>query len=376
MVNIFNPDERAFNYMLEQTGKELTLNGSTQIKAILSSVPVNANGYDDKYLSTLSPIKQGDMVDYLLSQWIVISQINGMRTVKYKGIMRKCNNTMIVNVSGILHVVPIIVTDKVALNVDVSTYITTLDNQIYIVVQNDAINSNIKINDIYKIGNLNYKVVNIDDISISGLLYIKMDFSAEQQILPNYSVEILNGESFTTNVGTPVQLNIQQKDGDVILTEPLPAIFTSSDEAIATVDSLGMVDPMSLGSCVITVALASDLAVNNSISITVEEIPLVETYVLTLTGSSQPDTEIISGYTKTYTCVKKNSQGVVVEGALFDFTVIPGTTPVDKYTLTILSDTQCSIKANAATYYIDLWATDRSDNTLTISKHIKLKSLF
>lgn len=372
MVKLFEPDISSFNYMLEQVGKDLTLNGSTPIRAILSSVPVNANNHDDKYISTLYPIKQGDLVDYINSKWLIVSQVNGQRIVKYKGVMRKCTHSMIINADGVLYEVPIIVTDKISLNTDSNTYFVTLDNEIYILVANDAINSNIKIDDIYKIGNWNYEVQNIDDISKSGLLYIKMDFTAEEQVLPSYSITITNGDTLTTDMDTPVQLNVEQKDRDTVLTEPLPMIFTSSDETIAIVDTLGYVTPISVGSVTIKVELESDSAVNDSIAITVEEVPVVETYTLELTGS--PD--ISSGSTKTYTCVKKNSSGVVVEGATFDFTIDPGSTPSSAYTFTVVNDVSCTIKCNQCVYYVDLIATDRTDNTLTVSKHIRLKALF
>jgi len=363
-----------FQNLLSVAGMDILINGSST-RALITNTNVNQNS-DNKKITTLDSIERGFLIDYDNAIWLVVSEVNGKIYGKYKGIIQKCNNTIIVNVAGILHTVPCIVTDKASLNTDVTTYITTLDTQIYIMVANDIINSNIKVNDIYKIGNLNYQIKNIDDISKSGLLVLKLEFTSTEQVLPSYSVSITNTEPVTTDTATPVQLTIEQKDGDTVLTEPLPMVFSSSDNAIATVDSTGMITPVSVGNVTITVQLESDATVNDSIAITVQEVPVVETYYLELTGNIQPDTEIKSDQTKTYTCVKKNSSGAVVDGALFDFTVNPGTTPTSAYTLTILNDTQCSIKCNQYTYYIDLVATDRVDNTLSVSKNIKLMSLF
>ena len=66
----------------------------------------------------------------------------------------------------------------------------------------------------------------------------------------------------------------------------------------------------------------------------------------------------------------------IVVGATLDFIIDPETPPADKYTFTVLDNTQCSIKANGATYYINLIATDRTDNSLTVSKRIWLNPLF
>ncbi|KUO75708.1 MAG: hypothetical protein APF81_17685 [Desulfosporosinus sp. BRH_c37] len=365
------------DFLLYEKGEDFLLNGVTQ-RGLFVEATEKISFYDDIILTSAVPFKTGGLVYYQNSNWLMISEIQNNEDIDtsiYRARIRKCNNTLTLNISGILHTIPCIVMDKISLNIDSSTYISTLDTQIYILVANDAINSNIKLNNIFKIGNLNYQVRNIDDISKSGLLYIKMDFTVEAQVFPNYSITITSGESVTTDIVSPVQLNIEQKDGETVLTEPLPVIFTSSDEAIATVNSIGLVTPVSVGSVTMNVALESDTAVNDSIVITVEEIPVIETYTLELTGSIQPDTEVKSGQTKTYTCVKKNSSGVVVEGALFDFTVIPGTTSPAAYTFTILNDTQCTVKCNQYLYYIDLVATDRSDNTLTVSKHIKLRGI-
>lgn len=140
--------------------------------------------------------------------------------------------------------------------------------------------------------------------------------------------------------------------------------------------SYGYVTPVSVGNVSIKVELESDETVSDSIAITIEEVPVIETYTLELTGSVQPDTEIKSGQSKTYTCVKKNSSGVVVEGAEFDFTIDPGSTPASAYTFTVVDNVSCTIKCNQSLYYIDLIATDRADNTLTVSKNIKLRAVF
>lgn len=374
MFNYFefnNPTD--FQYLLNSAGEEILIKG-TPSRALITNTNLTESR-DNKKITTLDNIECGFLIDYDSKKWLIISEVSGKRYNKYKGIMQRCNNTMIVNVAGILYHVPCIVTDRASLNTDTTQYITTLDTEIYIMVANDATNSNIKVNDIYKIGNLNYQVSNIDDISKSGLLVMKMEFTLTEQVLPNYSISITNTEPLTTDTATPVQLTVEQKDGTTVLTNPLPMVFSSSNNAIATVDSTGLVTPVSVGSVTITVQLESDASVNDSIAITVEEVPVIETYTLELTGNVSPDTEIKTGQTKTYTCVKKNNSGVVIDGATFDFVVNPGTTPTSAYTFTVLNDTQCSIKCNTYLYYIDLVAINREDNTLSVTKTIKLRSL-
>lgn len=355
-------------------GQDILINGISA-RALITNTNLTESK-DNRNISTLENIECGYLIDYDDGKWLIVSEVSGKRYNKYKGIMQKCHNTLTVNIAGILHRVPYVVTKKVNLNIDVTYYLTVLENEIYILVANNTINSNIQLNDIYKIGRYNYKVISMDDISRPGLLLMKMKYSEEGQVLPNYSITILNGNTLTTDTATPVQLNVEQKDGETVLTDPLPMVFTSSDISIATVDSTGMVTPVSVGNVTITVSFESDTTVNDSIVITVEEVEVPETYTLELIGDTSPDTEIVQGKTKTYTCVKKNSLGIVVDGAVFDFTIDPESTPADKYTFTVLDDIQCSIKCNGSPYYINLIATDRTDNSLTVSKRIALKPLF
>lgn len=375
-MDIFRYVDSDFNYIQSMVGDDILINNSTQVKkAVINNLPVNSQS-DLRTISSTEELNGGDYITWDSGKWLIISEIGHKRFNYYKGIMQKCHNTLTVNVAGNLYRVPCIVTDRINLNTDTSTYITTLDNEIYILVANNTINSNIKVNDIYKVGKLNYQVKSIDDITKSGLLIMKMKFTEEEQVLPNYSISITNVLPVLTDIETPVQLTFEIKDGDTIITNPLPVVFTSSDEEVAIIDKDGLINPVGLGNATITVSLESDATINDSILITVEEVEVPEVYTLELTGNTSPDTEIIQGKTKTYTAVKKNGLGDIVEGAVFDFTIDPETTPADKYTFTVLDDTQCTIKANGATYYINLIATDRTDGNLTMSKRIKLKPLF
>jgi hypothetical protein len=183
--------------------------------------------------------------------------------------------------------VPCIVEDAIRLysmGIDTNKYIVEPNTNVVVRVANNAITSLIARNDIYRIGANNYKVIDISDIINPGLIVLKLNWTAEEQVLPN----------------------------------------TTSD-IVAEYEIVG-------------------------------------------------DADIIKNYSETYTANKYNN-GVLVPDAQFDFIIIPGDTPISAYTLTIISDTQCSIKANASTYYITLRAIDRIDNTKHIEKTIRLKSV-
>lgn len=320
----------------------------------------------------------GDIVTYDNSNWICVNN-DTTSQISDVGIIERCNNTLSFYSSNIPYSIPCIIGSQISLTTTLSTdenkYIQTLSNEIFVRVGANSDTLLIKENMQFKIGLKNYKVESISDIVENGLLVMKMVFEASETVLPVYTVEILNGSTVSTQQGNTIQLNIQVKDNDIVLTSPPPVIFSSSNVSIASVSSSGLITTLSVGSATITCKLQSDNNIFDTFVVTVEAIPVAETYTLELTGNIQPDTEIKSGSTKTYTCVKKNSLGIVVSGAEFDFSIVNGSTLPSAYIFTVLSDQQCSIRCNSYTYYIDLVAIDRLDNTLTVSKHIKLRSV-
>ena len=361
---LFDFNNNDFDFILGEAGTEVLING-TPSRALITNNPLSESK-DTKKITTLNNVERGFLVDYDGYKWLVVS--GDKRYSKYKGIMQRCNNFIIVNVSGALYHVPCIVTDRVSLNVDTNTYFATLDTEIYILVANDAINSNIKVNDIYKIGIRNYEVQNIDDISKSGLLVMKMKFTASEQVLPNYSITITNTEPLTTNVDAPVQLTIEQKDGTTILTEPMPVVFVSSDESIAIVSETGYVTPVSVGSVIISVSLESDASVSDSIEIIIEEPPVLDNFTISITGADS----IKVGQSSTYSCIVMNN-GVEVTG-------IECTWSLDSTSyasITSQSSTSCTVKAGSTSnQYVTLRVVKNDDESLFAEKVIKIASLF
>jgi len=151
--------------------------------------------------------------------------------------------------------------------------------------------------------------------------------------------------------------------------------YTSSDNSIATVDSNGKVSFLNTG----TVSITATLGFNNGL----ENIPtsnIAITVVLEPLNNYTVDfVDTIGGYivfnsTRTFVGNRKNN-GVDEPNSQFDFEVIPGTTPTNKYTLTIVNDTSCTIKCLGYPYNIILRCYDRSNRLLYIDKPIGLKGL-
>jgi hypothetical protein len=309
----------------------------------------------------------------------LITDIDEDQQIQTKGTIQLCNNTFNFYHNNTLYQIPCIVESNVRfyqLGTDETKYISEPSTNIIIRIPNTEITSQIQRNQIYKLGISNYKVIDISDILEPGLIILKLEYTVEEIEEYVFTLEILNGDLLNIQQGNNLQLNIRVKDGTNTITPSPPCLFISSNENILTVDSNGLVTTVGIGTATITCKLQNDETVYDTINITVEEIPVLETYTLELIGNIQPDTEIKQNQTIIYTCVKRNSLGEIVDDAMFNFSIVAGSTPSSAYTFTVLNNNQCSIKCNSPTYYIDLVAVDKSNSSLTVSKHIKLRAIF
>ena len=87
-INLFEPISD-FQYILNSLGKTVTIN-DVSIQAVITNATTPKNTeYDEKYISTTSELKRGDLVDYNNANWLIINQIADMRyEAKYN-----CTNT-------------------------------------------------------------------------------------------------------------------------------------------------------------------------------------------------------------------------------------------------------------------------------------------
>lgn len=359
----------------------------------------------------------GDLIRYNNEDWIVVG--TNIIDLIISCTIQRCNNTLPFYSSNILHSIPCIISSQISLNTTLSAdetkNISVLSNEIFVRISANSITNLISINDIFKIGKFNYKILSISDIVESGLYVIKMCFVAEEQTIPTYSIQILNGNSIRADLNTPLQLNIQvNATVNGITTQVLPTpslIFNSSNDSICTVDENGLCTFYSesvpswdlttiidtemildldedyeltddgkfllndlFGSdavpgVVVSVKMASDFSVVSYINIDVYDVPM-DNYTVEVSGEQ----EIIKGYSETFNASKYNN-GVLVVGE-FTFSIINGSTPTSSYTLSVVDGDTCSVKANSSGYTITLRATDILDTNNYVDKELRLVSLF
>ena len=395
-------------------------NTTTQVIIQSHLNPLNEGKYDKKIHMPINTIvNTGSIIEWEGNKWIIVSNIDNLQAYKTAS-MIKCNNNTLqfYDSTSTLHQIPCIVT-KGSISLDEQKIISTLDSEIAVQISNTSITRQIPMNYVFKIGLRNYTVVNIDDITVNGLLLIKMVYSEVSQPIPTYTISILNGNNIQADKNNTLQLQIQVNatvNNITTIVSPTPElIFNSSNDDICTVYSNGLctfhlesspswdlstiVDEEMIldldetyeltadgkfllndlfGSdavpgVVVSVKLASDESVVGFVNIDVYDVPM-DNFTYTLVGNILPDTEIKSGSTKIYTAHKSNN-GVEVVGTEFDFSIIAGSTPSSAYTfVSALSGNSCSIKCNSYTYYVTLRGTDVVNGEI-VEKVIKLRSV-
>lgn len=369
-------DTKDYQYLLDSIGKDLTLNGTAPIRAIVTNTNLQKI-HDDKKISSLSTLHTGDVVDYDSKKWLIISEVNSKRYNKFKGVMRALQHTIIINSSCRFITVNTYI-DTEDFSVTSGSVISIANGSIRLNLSDSTIVSGLKLNDKFIVSGQKFKIVGLDRYSNKGLLILSCDkdeISTENDDLIHgiagglaCPVGITNGTPLSVYVGSTLQLTYTSASS-------APVIFTTSDATKATVNASGLVSGISAGSVTITISNASNGYITNTILISVDAVPVTKSIVLT--SNVAPVTEIKNSQSKIYT-------GNVYEGAtLSSGNVTWNLYEDDKVTayntaraqITATTSTTITIKCLAYTYYVQLKCSLVSDPTVFVWQRIQLKSL-
>lgn len=366
--------------------RQVIRNGIETLNIIITDNSSNSTKKVDNIRSIImhpdDVLNIGDLFDYNNKKWLTTS-VEMFLDIYYKGLITECNNTLRFYKSGILYNIPCIFSDGNP-NMEEGKFISLPSGHYLLTIPSGVINKS-DLNLRFILNGSPYDTVGINNAT-NGLVKIEIKDGTlnEKDDLTNgiawnegnpihsYTIEILNGAEQTVKYGETLTLNVQVKDFGAIITPTPVLLFETSNGTVCTVNANGVVlATNSSGSTTVTVRLASDTNVFATITI-IDAPSSVINYTYTLIGSALPDTSISYNQTKTYTATKyDNSNNIVSTQFLFQ---VLGSIPTDKYQLTILSDTQCSIKCLGYPYIITLRAMDLS-NTQYVEKQINFKSL-
>ncbi len=357
-------------------GYDVIIDGVTERVVIQNHTnSLNQSKYDKKIHCTIdSNIHTGSIVEWQNKKWLVVSKIYDNLAYKTASIL-ECNSTLNVYKNSILYKVPCIVEDAIRLysmGADENKYIIQPSTDIIIRVPNNEVTTLIKRDEVYQIGLSNYKVVDISDIINPGLLILKCTWSAEDQHLPNYSINILNGDNIQVNISDSFQIQCEVLDGDKVLSPTPPLVYASSDETIAIIDESGVVNILSTGVVTFTVSLKDNENIKNSIIVEFIDEPQ-HNYMVIISGN----TSIVKGRTATYTA-KFTDNGIPVS-MLSEFWLTDDLgNPTTLATITehdSVANT-CVVTAGNTLGYVKLWCKDTEGKVEPQFLRIQIKNIF
>ena len=314
--------------------------------------------------------ESGDLIKFDGYEWLLTST-NNIDYIK-SCVVQQCSSSFTFVKNHISYTIPYVLSTAgqgMGLDSDVMKYISEISNFVFMRIPDNTDSRLLEINDIVQLGRRSYKIVADSDIINNGLLIFKMEIVVENAETHVYTISILNGENASIQNGTTIQLQIESKDNNEIISSPT-LTYSSSNTAIASVSNSGLVTSVAIGSCVITV---SGYGVSDTINIEIVS-SVSNNYTYILTANIEPSSEIKYNISKIYTC-KRFLNGVEQTGVSFNFSIIPdyGVTS-DSYSMTVLGINQVSIKALKYTNWITLRCKD-IDRNFDTDLRVKLRSV-
>jgi hypothetical protein len=257
------------------------------------------------------------------------------------------------------------------------------DGRRQVIVQSNSHTRNLKRDKRFIFDSQVFKVIDFDWTSDEGLvnLSLKEDLINESTDnleigiadyfgnVSNYALQILNGESFSVQVGNTLQLQATVTNNGVTVQKDV--VWSVSDDTIATVNEDGILSANANGQVVVTAMLQDHTSVTDTAVVTIE-FSTSNNYSIELDSSL----ELLVGTSKTFTAIIKNNLVVdptqFVQWYLTDDTGISVTTLA---TMTFSSTTQCTIKGHKSGYVKLKAVLIGSSPILSQTFRIKVESL-
>jgi hypothetical protein len=337
---------------------------------------------DDALSTSLSV---GDSVKWGNDYWLTLI-VDDMGGIYRRGSIELCVSSIKWQDStGSIKEAPFYITTTYnnSLGINQDNYLILGSERRYIAIQNNSDTSKIKKGQRFIFdGNRCWKVNSISNLNV-GLINLTLeedqvneatdnvDLRVCDYITHNYAISITNGSSVSMNANSTLQLNITVTDNGNIVSSP-SLTYTSSDTAISTVDSNGLVTAVTSGGATITVAMTSDTSIYATIGVNVVVV-VTDNYSVSISGSSV----IKQNQTSTYTSSVTNN-GVVVNDQLVTFDIFAD----DKVSTTTLAKISsqdgksCTVVNNNATNgYVQVRVMLQSDNSIIGWFRVQMKSL-
>lgn len=237
--------EAQINDNVALTGMQITSDSSNSSSKINNTLKVIMKPDDI--------LRVGDMIKWNEKNWLCITT-EMFGDMYYIGNIELCKASLQMYLDGVLYEIPYIVASG-STGIDENKYMSTPIGKTVLKVSNNAITQNIKRNDIYKFTDKsNYKVLDIDEITEVGLLIIELEFSLEEQIIPEIPPIILNNAVYITGTQSIIRNDTENyscvfKNNGIVYSDESIFYLTADDGISETNLAIITNQNSSLNSC-------------------------------------------------------------------------------------------------------------------------------
>lgn len=357
MINLFDSVDTDFLFILEQRGRDVWINKG-RVKALITNTALEQN-YDDKRITTLTPIKRGDLVEMGSSTFMVVSEVSEQRYGKFKAVMRKLPLKVIIN-SSCQFITLKAYSQVKNWGVSGGQVITLPDGTIELVTSNAALELAPKIGDRFLLQGVAYKIVNIDTYSRVG----EMILGCKKDLINDAIDDLDNGIAGVGSCGIKITntndtITIGDKLQLIYDAPEIPLKFKSSDPTVATINTNGLITAHKEGETSITVSNASYDGIRDTKAFTV--------------SATAPEL-VVSGKDIIY--VKSSESYISNQAVVWSIYADDKTNTTTLASITSQDDKSCTIRAGDKVGYVQLKATSKSDPSVFMYKRIQIKSLY
>lgn len=308
MINLFDNGADDFSFLLDQMGKDITINDNPD-RALITNTNLEQI-YDDRRITSLSPFSRGDIVVYSGKRYMIISEVTEKRYTKYKGIMRNLPHSIIVNSDSRFYTLNCYINTS-DLGITTGKVLTLADGEITVNCSNYSIDSNLELGARFLLNGQPWKVTGIDDFSKPGMVAL----TCAKDSINTVTDDLVNGIAG----GLGVTVDITNSDFDMAIGSTYqltwtsinnaPVRFISSNPDVATVDANGVVTGVSVGTVTITAYNAGYDQIRDSVTVNVKNAQ--PNYMISITSQSSTPNEVNKGYTKTYDATVTQGSAVI-----------------------------------------------------------------
>lgn len=313
-----NAAQTQFERSMKREGKIITTyTGGTEFRAFFRTRDEHENQRETiiMYYDVTAPVRPGTLVMVGYGVFLALNRETTENDIYYKSTLIKCNGIFNEN-TGIVHNVPFYCSNlKSSVSVG-NNVITMLNGNLELLTEENLLSKQIDIHQCFNEFGRTFKITN--KYTMDGIVHLIAEVRADQKANFVYTIQI----DGLLNSSVPVNSVIQLEATPYINDNPTTGAtfeWVSSDNSIATVDSMGKVNCLSEGTAKITVTW-KERGVSESVNIIVsskgESISPVHIYKIS------GNTSLKFGYTRTYTLYITDENDNAIENVDFTWSVV------------------------------------------------------